>query len=113
MGLEQAAPPRSLRITGPARSAGDSPALTEDFYRRVAEIGGRPCRPLESAQVKYEAVRDAMRALRPRAFRRPTDQEALAEYIELSGEFDDLFNLVSSNFPDPARQRAEDLGLEG
>ena len=54
-----------------------------------------------------------MRALRPRAFRRPTDQEALAEYIELSGEFDDLFNLVSSKFPDPARQRAEDLGLEG
>ena len=54
-----------------------------------------------------------MRALRPRAFRRPTDQEARAEYIELSGEFDDLVNLVSSNFPDPARQRAEDLGLEG
>ena len=54
-----------------------------------------------------------MRALRPRAFWRPTDQEALAEYIELTGEFDDLFNLVSSNFPDPVRQRAEDLGLEG
>ena len=54
-----------------------------------------------------------MRALRSRALRRPTNQEALAEYIELSGEFDDLFDLVSFNFPDRARQRAQDLVLQG
>ena len=57
-------------------------------------------------------MRDAMRALRPRALRRLTNQEALAEYIELTGQFDDLFDLVSSDFPDPERQRAADLGLE-
>ena len=36
-----------------------------------------------------------------------------AESDELVRECDRLFDLASFSFPDTARQRAEDLGLEG
>ena len=44
---------------------------------------------------------------------RVTPGASEAECDELVREYDRLFDLVSFSFPDPERQRAEDLGLEG
>ena len=82
-----------------------------DFYRRVAEIRGVRYRPPQSAQEKFEAVRDALRILWPR-LRDPSDRAADRETYALENEYNDLFALVSFNLPDPERQWREDLGLD-
>ena len=84
----------------------DEPRLDAEFYRRVSEINGVMCFHPRSAQEKYAAVRDALETLRA------TPGASDAERDELVREYDRLFDLVSFSFPDPARQRAEDLGLE-
>ena len=85
----------------------EEPRLDAEFYRRVAEINGVIYFRPRKAQDKSTAVRDAMELLRF------TPGASKAEYDELVREYDWLFDLVSFSFPDPARQRAEDLGLEG
>ena len=85
----------------------EEPRLDAEFYRRVAEINGVIYFRPRNAQEKNTAVRDAMELMRV------TPGGSEAEYDELVREYDRLFDLVSFSFPDPARQRAEDLGLEG
>ena len=85
----------------------EEPRLDAEFYRRVAEINGVIYFRLRNAQDKYTVVRDAMELMRV------TPGTSEAECDELVREYDRLFDLVSFSFPDPARQRAEDLGLEG
>ena len=85
----------------------EEPRLDAEFYRRVAEINGVIYFRPRNAQDIYTAVRDAMELMRVM----PGASEA--ECDELVREYDRLFDLVSFSFPDPARQRAEDLGLEG
>ena len=83
------------------------PRLDAEFYRRVSEINGVIYFRRRNAQEKYTAVRDALELLRV------TPGASDAESDELVRECDRLVDLVSFDFPDPARQRAEDLGLEG
>ena len=71
----------------------------------MAEINGVIYFRPRNAQDKYTAVRDKLMRVTPGA--------SEAEYDELVREHDRLFDLVSFSFPDPERQRAEDLGLEG
>ena len=85
----------------------DEPRLDAEFYGRVSEINGVIYFRPRNAQEKYTAVRDAMELMRV------TPGASEAECDELVREYDRLFDLVSFSFPDPARQRAEDLGLEG
>ena len=85
----------------------EEPRLDAEFYRRVAEINGVIYFRPRNAQEKYTAVRDAMELMRV------TPGASEAECDELVREYDRLFDLVSFSFPDPERQRAEDLGLEG
>ena len=85
----------------------EEPRLDAEFYRRVAEINGVIYFRPRNAQEQYTAVRDAMELMRV------TPGASEAECDELVREYDRLFDLVSFSFPDPERQRAEDLGLEG
>ena len=83
----------------------EEPRLDAEFYRRVAEINGVIYFRPRNAQDKYTAVRDKLMRVTPGA--------SEAECDELVRGYDRLFDLVSFSFPDPERQRAEDLGLEG
>ena len=64
--------------------------------------------PPQSAQEKFEAVRDALRILRRRLENR-RDRAAWQETASLKYEHDGLLDLVSFNFPDPERKREVDL----
>ena len=88
----------------------NNPNIETQFYRRVAAINNVRYLPPQSAQENYTALRNALQRLRPT---RNADGATMVEYQALEEEYNRLFDLVSFDFPDPERQRAEDLGLEG
>ena len=88
----------------------NNPNIETQFYRRVAAINNVRYLPPRNAQEKYTALRNALQRLRPT---RHADGATTVEYQALEEEYNRLFDLVSFDFPDPERQRAEDLGLEG
>ena len=90
------------------RNVADAERLEDEFYRKLTTDHALPGATMpRNAQEKYEMLLDVMKYLQAR------NLTSYAVYDALLREYDQVFELVSFEFDDPAQQRIVDLGLQG